>query len=101
MYADDTTVYCIGPNVDQVMADDTCLMKSDWLPISYFYKKNMYCFPCTKYTMEQRPNRYVNCFLKEFLLDLLVFLTNLISLDLDQRLAGTAYDTEVLLFGIL
>ena len=27
--------------------------------------------------MEQRPNRNVNCFLKEFLLDLLVFLTNL------------------------
>ena len=51
--------------------------------------------------MEQRPNRYVNCFLKEFLLDPLVFLTNLISLDLDQRLAGTPYDTEVLLLGIL
>ena len=63
--------------------------------------KSLYCFSCTKYIMEQRPNRYVNCFPKEFLLDLLMFLTNLISLDLDQRLAGTPYDTEVLLFGIL
>ena len=24
-----------------MMADDTCLMKSDWLPISYFYKKSV------------------------------------------------------------
>ena len=26
-------------NFDSTMAHDTCLMKSDWLPISYFYKK--------------------------------------------------------------
>ena len=28
-------------NLDSTMADDTCLMKSDWLPISYFYKKSV------------------------------------------------------------
>ena len=28
-------------NLDSTMADDTCLMKSDWLAISYFYKKSV------------------------------------------------------------
>ena len=28
-------------NLNSTMADDTCLMKSDWLPISYFYKKSV------------------------------------------------------------
>ena len=28
-------------NLDSTMADDTCLMKSDWLPISYFCKKSV------------------------------------------------------------
>ena len=26
------------------MADETCLIKSDWLPISYFYKKSVLLF---------------------------------------------------------
>ena len=28
-------------NLNSTMADDTCLIKSDWLPISYFYKKSV------------------------------------------------------------
>ena len=33
MYADDTTVYCIGPNVDQVMLS---LNKMVWYGMVYF-----------------------------------------------------------------
>ena len=31
-------------NLNSTMADETCLIKSDWLPISYFYKKSVLLF---------------------------------------------------------
>ena len=31
-------------NLNSMMADETCLIKSDWLPISYFYKKSVLLF---------------------------------------------------------
>ena len=86
-------------NLQPSLADDVCLAKSNWLPISYFYKRSVVMLMHKVYILKPHANRFVIIFLKEKFLGHLEFKINLTLLDLIQILAGILYSIEAQLFG--